>query len=431
MISSNIFRALTLVSLLFLPTFLAISPAQAEEDPAQPSEASEHWTIHVQVSHEFNEEADLANLPVILHVVRPRGPFETQAPRPLATFTATTDSQGLATFTSVPNNIAQQGLRLQASTSFNGLSFDSTPYNGTDQLKLTLPVFDRGEDLSGLRVAQKRIVVEPWEQYMIISQFWTFVLDSEHAVDLNLVSDPALARGLPIRLPIPAEGIHFSGPGQAEIINNFVFWNGVLRPGEPITLQIRFSYSARSSTWTYEQTMDYPVDDIQIIAPLHTQYQKIPRLNNLTLLAPGFNVDADPATLGLRTDTEFLLALGRSVEAGESYAFRLEGLPFKRPIGGWIALFGGFLAMLFLAAYGHREYKFLHNSRGRKQILTALRRQRDALLDELAELHRDAAEAVDDEELLFEIEEEQTLIRERLGLILRKIAEVEAESAAL
>ena len=394
---------------------------------ALPSEElSGDWSVTVNLRHATNDDADLSDLPVFLNALRPQGPFQAGGAQPVATWTSTTDSNGVAEFSSIPEDIAQRGLRLQAASSFEGISFESSQSAPADKIELNLNVYDRGHDLSGLRVTQKRIVVEPWEEYLIISQFWTFELHGDHAVDIGLSPDPTLQRGLPIRLPRQAEGIHFSGPGDHEVINNVVFWNTVLQPNRPVQVQIRFSKSVRGSELTYQQLMEFPVDEIQIVAPIQTQYEKIPRLNQLALLAPGFEVGADAGALGLRSDMEFLVATGRDFEAGDSYTFRVEGLPFRRPIGGWIAVIGGILGAIFVLAYGRREYKNLHDDRSRKQLLDALRKKRSAVLDELAELRVAIVESYD-EEVLFDLEEEETLLRERLALILRKIRDLEAD----
>lgn len=406
-------------------SILEPSPALTEQAPRQAADGE--WTARVRVVHASDEETDLSELPVLLSARRAAGPFESGTPSPTHTWTGITGPDGIVEFTNLPDDLAQRGLRLQASTSFGGIAFDSMSTGAADGAQLELPIYDRGHDLSGLRVSHLRVVVEPWEEYLIFSQFWTLTLDADHVVDISLSPDPALQRGLRLRLPVQAEGIHFTGPGDHEVINNFIFWKGVLVPGQPITFQIRFSKSARSSELTYEQFMDFPVDEVQIVAPVQTQYEKMPRLDELALLAPGFDTNADLASLGLRTDMELLVASGRSVEAGDSFAFRVEGLPFRRPIGGWVALFSGILAALFVAAYGRREFARFHNGRGRTQLLEALNKQREVVLDELSSLERDLADPSIDDDLALQMEEEEALLRERLALILRKIRDIEAE----
>lgn len=397
-----------------------------DQPPQVPSQAEATWTITVQLQHAEDSDADLSGLPVFLHALRSRGPFESGTPEPTRTWSSVTNNQGLASF-SIEESVGLSGLRLQAHTTFGGVSFQSPPTRPADGLQIETKLYDLGHDISGLRVLQKRVVVEPWEEYLIISQFWTLMLPGDRAVDLGLSPDPNLQRGLPIRLPLEAEGIHFSGPGDHEIINNFVYWKGVLQPNAPISFQIRFSQPVRTSETTFRQTMAYPVDEVQVIAPIQTQYQKIPRLEDLTLVAPGFHVSSDAGQLGLRSDMDFLVATGRSLNAGEEYAFRIEGLPFKRPTGGWIALIGGLLGALIIFVFGRKEFQSLKAERTREKLLKALKSQHQALLDELHSLHEELGRDDLDDVLLGELEEEEALLRERLALILRRIRDLEQD----
>lgn len=403
-----------------------------EPAPAATPTPGGAWTVQVQLRHGTEADEDLSGQPVLLHAVRPRGPFQTEPAPPVHTWTAVTDSQGLATFPEVDEQIARSGLRLAATSSFGGIAFESPMMTAGDGVTLPLTVFDRGHDLDGLRIRAKRVVVEPWEEFLIFSQFITFELEGDRAVDLSMVPQAELQRGLPIRLPIRAQGIHFSGPGDHEIVNNVVFWRPVLRPGQPVAIQIRFSKAARSSELIYEQTMEFPVDELQIIAPLQTQHQRQPRLDRLGLAAPGFTIGGDAGALGLRTDMEFLIATRGELDAGESYTFRVDGLPFGRPLGGWISLGLALLAALFVFGYGVREHRRLHDERGREQLERALKAQRDALFTELANLQAEKKELADEglDEEIMALEEDEERLRERLALVLRNLRDLQSDAGA-
>lgn len=395
--------------------------------PDQQPELSEgERTVSVQLSHATKEDIELGDLPVVLLAVRPPGLLQpdnfTQV---ISSWNAVTDDEGIARFENLPDDLARQGLQLQASTSFGGLAFESEITQPADDIQIALPLYDRTHQLPPIRITKKRVIISPWEEYLVVDQFWTFEIDGDYAFDIDAASDPALERGLPLRLPLQAEGISFAGPGDHQIVNNIVYWSSTLQPDRPVTIQMRFSKSARSSSYTFEQLMHYPVDEVQLLAPIDTPFERIPRLDDLVLRAPGFDVGSDPAAIGLPTNQDYLVASNHSVERGESYTFRVEGLPFSRPFGGWIALFAGLFGILFIAAYGRREWKLLKGSHSKKEMLDALEQRREAVIDELAVL-KSALEETEDVDHIFDLEEEQILLRQRLALILRKIDELNA-----
>src|SRR5690606_42117588 len=125
------------------------------------------------------------------------------------------------------------------------------------------------------------------DDYMIFTQFWTLSVNGANAIDVSLLSDPKFERGLPLKLPTKAQGIHVSGAGEASVVNSIVFWQGVLVPHQAVTFQVRFSMSVHSPEFATEQSMDYPSANIHIIALLHTHYEKIPGLDTLQMDAPG------------------------------------------------------------------------------------------------------------------------------------------------
>lgn len=382
----------------------------------------------VRVVHGADEEADLAGLPVILEAVQPPGPLQPDNfEQTVSSWDATTDEQGRAHFEDLPDDLDRQGLALRASTHFGGLAFESQRFRPDARRDVELPVYDQTHDFPGVRLTEKRVLVSPYEEYMIIDQFWTLQLEGDRAFDTT--ASPAFEDGLPLELPYTAEGISAQGPGDHDIVENVVYYNGVLQPDRPTTIQIRFSMSVRTSEFTFEHEMDYPVEDLDVLAAVDTDFEKHPRLDDLVLRAPNFEVGDDPTEAGLppHTTRDFLVATDHSLEAGDSYAFRLEGLPFGRPLGAWIALIGGILAALFVAAWGRREYVQMRNARNDAGAVQALRRRRDELLDELAGVERQI-EQLDgaDDELLFELEEQRMLLRQRLQLIMRKIDDIES-----
>lgn len=397
-------------------------PAAAR--PAQQRDIADgDQSVTIRLTH-AHDDVDLGGSPVILEAVRPPGPLQPDSfEQVVDSWEATADDDGLARFDDLPDRLGDQNLSLRASTTFGGISFESDFFEPRSRSEVDLQVFDQTHDFPGIRVTDKRVLVSPYEEYMIVDQFWTIELEGDHAYDIS--ASPAFERGVPLRLPYTAEGISTQGPGDHEIVENFVYFDGVLKPGEPITLQIRFSKSVRTSEFTFEQEVDYPVDDLSILASVDTDFEKVPRLDDLVLRAPNFDVGDDPTAAGLppHTSRDFLVATDRSLEADESYTFRLEGLPFSRPTGAWIALIGGILAALFVVAYGRREQLQMRQAANDDQALEALEQRREELLDELAAVERHLA-STDDEDEQLDLEEERMMLRQRLALIMRKIDDI-------
>lgn len=409
----------------------AAPPAVIPSVPAPSAEAAENQQkdlrVQVIVQHGSDSTSSLSNLPVLLQAARPRGPFEPTAPAPEMELTAITNSEGVAVFENVPESLITRGLRIHAIVHYEGISFASTPITPSASAKIDLKVYEKGHDPSGITVTNLRTIVEPWEDYMIFTQFWTLSVNGANAIDVSLLSDPKFERGLPLKLPTKAQGIHVSGAGEASVVNSIVFWQGVLVPHQAVTFQVRFSMSVHSPEFVYEQTMDYPSENIEIIAPLQTQYEKIPRLDNLEMVAPGFEVSAGSGLGGLRSDMEFLTAVGKKVQPGESFKFALRGLPFEQPIGPWIALFLGIFAAIFVFIYARREYVLMHGPTATRDALAALAEQRDALFTDLTNLET-AYRAGDVDESNYETS--SWLLRERIALILKKIQDLEVAAAA-
>lgn len=406
----------------------AVHPGTPSDSARQPSlEALEgDLTIEVRVTHANDGDIDLSGLPVTIEAVRPPGPMQPDNFRVVfETWDAVTDADGLAVVSGLPEGLETVGLALQASTNFGNLSFDTPYFTGQTEQPVELVVYDRTHELPPIKVSRKRVVISPWEKHLVFDQFWTFEIDGDYAVDLARLIDPEAERGVELRFPMVAKDLSFAGPGDHEVIDNRIYWSHVLVPGRPVTVQVRFSQSAPGSSHTFEQTVDFPIDEVQVLAAVDTPFDRVPRLDDLVLRAPGFEVGSDPSRLGIQARADYLVASGRSLEAGETYALRLDGLPFRNPRGGWIALFGGLLIALFVAGFGIREHRKFRSRHSRRALLDALRRRRDAVYDELAEIERQL-EHVDDEDFAFELEEEQILLRQRLALILGKIDELDS-----
>lgn len=378
----------------------------------------------VEVVHGV-EDRPLTDTGVILRASRPRGPFEPKQPEPREEWTATTNAQGEATFDDIPKRLTTSGLELYAVATYGGIPFESSRVSIADGVNLTIEVFEQARDTSKVRIERIRTIVEPWEDYLVFVQFWTLALDGQRALDTTSLSGETFEKGLPLELPLDAEGIKASGRGETKVVNDTVYWKGVLKPGRSVSFQMRFSMPASTPSFVYEQRVDYPVDRLDVVVPLKTNYKKVGRLDGAVLKAPGFErVETMQSVPGLRRDLPSLYATGRSLEAGESFAFKLEGLPFDRRYGPWMTLALGLLGALGVFLFARRESRPLDSEEARAEAIETLEADRDRLLDELAHLEEAWDEGEIDE---VDYETESLRLREQLSLIDDKLDELKGD----
>ncbi len=398
------------------------------EAPSIPKTAESEdsaWRAQVRVVDGVSGEP-VAGAGVELKASRARGPFEPREPKPAQTWSAEAGAEGRASFENLPGAVLEQGLEIYATTRENGLEFKSSRQTPGDAAELTIEVYPRASDASSVKIQQLRTVVEPWEDYLVITQFWQLTVDDNLAVDTTSLSGEEYDKGLPLELPLDAKGIHASGPGETETSESTVYWRGLLRPGETVGLRTRFSMSASSPSFVFRHSVDYPADEVQVVLPLESDHEKVGRLSDASIAAPDFEkVSATRQIPGFRSNTDYLFARGNSLEPGESYAAKLTGLPLERPIGPWIALGLGLLGIVLIVALAGRErIDPYRDEQARSAALETLREEREQLLDELANLE-EAWQADEIAEVTYETE--SLRLRERLSLVMRKIDELSGE----
>ncbi|MFB6264754.1 MAG: hypothetical protein ABEL76_14185 [Bradymonadaceae bacterium] len=400
----------------------ALARDGGEETADQPSASI---SARVDVRHGA-EDRPVEDATVLLRAARPKGPFEKGLPKARKTWSASTDADGVATFESLPSELASSGLELTAVVEYGGISFRSSSAPMADGARLSVDVYDKTPRAKGVRVRRLRTVVEPWEDYLVFTQFWYLQAPENRAVDTTLIENESGQTGLPIEFPTDAEGIEASGSGDTKVIDGTLYWKGTLTPNRTRRLRVRFSMSAKRSSFVYRQTVDYPTDEVEVALPIETNYEKHPRLNDASLAAKGFEtVEYTTQIRGLKRGVEYLYASGRSLEAGESFAFKVDGLPFGRPKGPWIALILGLLGAAGVAVYGFSG-PVETEEESRADAEQQLRDEHDRLLDELADLER-ARERGELGDIDYEVE--SLRLRERLALVKEKLDELEADAA--
>lgn len=407
----------------------AEEPAPAKQDKAK--QAEQTFSVPVKVVHGGQEAKTIGGKPVILRAARPKGPFEQQDPKPAREWTAVTNASGLATFEGIPTSLADEGLRLHALTTHGGMTFKSSPKVPARGISLEVPVYERGNDLSKVKIQDLQTIVHVWEDNLYFQQFYRLTVEGNQVFDTALLTGEEYEHGMPLDLPLKAMGIEAQAPGATKVVESTVFWKGSLKPGEAVPISASFSMTANRPEFSYSQDFDYPVDNVSVVVPLepNNQQVKIRYFSDLTIAAPGFdpdNVGVDEGALGSQNDGLFLTAKNRSIEAGGTLKFQLGGLPFDRPIGAWAALGLGILGALLVFAFARREKKRVDESHSSGEIIDLLSREREELLDELALLEEDYQDGRVSE---LEYERESLLLRERIALVMKKIRDLEDNAA--
>ena len=395
------------------------------------TDAFAQMNIQVKVAQTATSSPVSGSL-VTLQAVRAKGPFETEDPKPARTWTATTNAQGIATFSEIPDQIQTQGLRLQAVTAYNNLTFKSATATPTDGITLELPIFERAGDLRALRLTNVRMIVEPWEDHLVFSQILSLGVQGTQALDTEMVEDRDISKdGIPLELPLKAAGIQpRSKDGEVKAIDSTIFFKGVIQPGQPATIEVVYSIPIKDPSFVYTQPLAYPLETFEIVVPLETRFQeKLPRLTGVGLQLPG----AKPEDLhvgfdapGFRPDKEFLVGKVHQIPASESIRFRLYNLPYRRPLGPWIALGLGLLVGLGILGFAAKERRA--PSASLAELRSILQEERHLLLDQIT--HLDARHA---QGLLTEAtyQVRSLSLRSRLALVLQKLETLEpAEPAA-
>lgn len=405
---------------LFAQTEAPTEAPPAEAQPAEAAEAPSFITINVKVTHATGERA-VPNVPVFLQAARARGPFEPTPPTPQFEWESFTNADGIAVFNRIPAELTTSGLKVHALTTFEGVPFESAASTPADGVTLQANVWDSSLDTSGVAIKNLRTVVDVWEGYLVFTQFYTLTNTAHTVLDVKQLPEEIAERGLPFELPLKAQGINVVGSGQSTVINSTFYWKGVLQPGASINLQVRFSMSAKSAEFVYEQQVDYPTENVEVVVPIQTRYQKLPRLEHLELRPLGFeHTDRGPGIFDLRADMDFVGARGLTLKPGESFSFQLRGLPFASSKMPWLFLLLGVVCASVIVALSLRVQRTVNDKAELRRVFEA---QRADLLDALIAIEKDLEQGVITRS---EAELESTALREQLALVLKKLEDLNA-----
>lgn len=406
----------------------AATAAPAAEDAAA-EQAAPKAVDSFSVSVQLNAAANVADQAVILLAARPKGPHEPKDPTPQHQWTATTNAQGVATFENIPLTVATSGLRLHATTFQNGHLYKSPAVTPAPGIKLNIGIYEQGHTLDGVVIKDVQTIAHVWENHIFFQQFYLVSTEGDKLIDTAQLAGARFENGMPIRLPIKATGIQVESPGETRVVNSIVNWKGVLKPGENVPVSVAFSIPADHTTFTYEQEFDYPVRSAKILLPLEptSPQVKIAYFDTVSLAAPGFKVDAVEGGLNGQNQGKFLVADNGTFEKDGVMAFQLTGLPFDEPTGAWLALILGVAGIIVALIYSRQEQRHIDKTRTSAGVAEMLRGEQKELLDELAAIEQDYE---DGEVGDLEYERESLLLRGRIALVMRKIAEIEEAMAS-
>ncbi|MGM0555687.1 MAG: hypothetical protein ACQEVA_04825 [Myxococcota bacterium] len=410
-------------------------PKEAKEaDKAAEAPEQAQSTVNVSVARVTGEDREgLADKAVVLSARRPKGPFEQKDPEAAREWTGITNATGVAEFSGVDTDtLVENGLRLDAQVEHGGMSYKSGQVMPANGATIEVDVFERSSDLDKLFVANLRTLVYVWEDYLGFQQVWTLSVRGDKALDTSLLKGEDFENGIPLTLPLKAEGIDVvAGALKSKTVNSTVFVSGVIKPGEAIPVRIDYSIPVTKTKYTYEQTLDYPAKNVDVGVMLDTGFQQYPRLRDLTLTAPGFEAVEPQRGFGRMFQQfgqrDFLIAKGAQIDAGDGFLVRMEGLPFEQPLGPWIALGLGFAGMIFVFGFGRAETKRMSGEKTEEEIAELLRQEKKDLMEELVALEEDYEEGYATQD---EYERESMMLRERLALVMKKLRDLEPKKAA-
>lgn len=391
--------------------------AETEANTALDSSASAE-TISVQVKGQ-----DVGGTPVVLRVSRRRGPFEAKWPEPAVEKEALADSKGLATFDVGPQVMSSRRV-LYAVVNRDGYTYYSPLQPAQLPVNLTVQLTPVGKKKSDAKVRKLETIVQPWEDYLIFTQVWRLASRDGVAVDTTQIGDTETETGLPIEMPMPSEGITVKGEGEHKVVDSTIYWKGTLQPDRAKKIRVRYSIKASEASFIFDQSLDYPVEAAQVYLPLQTGQEKLPRLNNAELIAPGFEGVRASDDSRIFRGTDVLIAEGATFEAGDTLTFQIRGLPYGKPIGPWVATGLGFAAAFLVLVVGFRDGdESVENQAGGEEAARHLRHVREQLIERLMDIEDAYADGRISEH---EFEEEKLRIREQLSVVVEKLENIES-----
>lgn len=414
------------------PPEAAAEVAGADGADAAPAvvEPAAMTTIEVAVTTIAADGATVgvADRDVTLHVVTPPHQLE-------ATRRGQTGSDGIARF----EIAVRPGAEAYAEIDDGGRRFSepvdvSTP--GTQRLSLS--TLRTVRDPSVLFAASMQTILEPWEDYVVFSQVWTFGVD-----EMVRFSSSTDEMGSIVRVPLPegAEGVVVVHPeDRARVMDGYVALGTDVMPAGMGEVQrphliVRFSLPTEGKpTLEYEQALSMDVSRMSIVIPQVSSHAKHPELDvrfDVPLCDDGaedgvacFREISDRAEgTMLREGMEVLVARGEATD-GQVVRVRTTGWPAAYPWGRTLAIV---LSLLFVGAggalYRYELQKRRATGGSAEAALAALRVQEEQLLLAAADLEEQLANG---EVLQRDYDRVRGRLLEQLGVVYRRLRELGA-----
>lgn len=410
-----------------------ISDAVADHDPdaALPSTVV---TVRLEQAGLANPDA-LANQPVSLHVVLP--------PQELVqTLQGRTDAAGEVTFT-VP--LVGAGLEAYAEINTQRRVFSDPVRLAADTPGLAiLRMLATTEDPSVVEAARVITVMEPWEDFVIVQQVWTFDATGDTIWRPNVEeAGPGMAgRLVRISLPADAKGIRVVQPvEQTRVIGTTVFYGADVAPlaaGQlPPHLIVQYSMPLGGDhRMTFDQPFAIPVRDLSLVIPLRSQLQRHPVLDvdaSAPLCADGATGDevcfsvrtGDGTGLPSLLGTDLLVYRGGTARVGQRLVVQTWDWPYRVPWEKWAAGVAGVCMTLGGLGFLFRERRRRGVGSPHRSARAALTMEQAALLDAAVDLDQRLERG---EMTAREHEAGRQQIAERLGALAKRLREVAGEA---
>lgn len=335
------------------------------------------------------------------------------------------------------------GANLEASAEVNeGRRFfsASVPLSELPSTPLEVNLYAVTQDPSVLFASGVQTIVQPWEDYLMVQQVWTFGVDKPVIFQSDVNNRASLVR---VMVPQGAEGVRVTEPAdKARVVDSLVAFAAEISPagmtGSQQRPQLILQYSLKTNNrkdfeWSQPLTMD--VERMSIVVPQTTEFE---RHQALDVTVDGLRCDTDPngfcfteisenaEGVMLREDVPVVVARGHG-PAGSVMTVKTSGWPHEFHWPRYVAVGGSAVVLFFGFALTVREW------RARRGGQTEATNRLDQLRLQQTQLLSAAAQAVEQLELgeLTEAEHDlaQSRFREQLAVISRLIRELQTASS--
>lgn len=384
--------------------------------------------VRVELLSGLTDRQPRVGADVQLHILQP--------PHDLVrTLSAVAGEDGVAHFEVEPQPGLQGVAEVDDGRRFFGETID---LEESGERTTSVSVYRETTDPSVIIASNVVTIVELWEEYITFTQVFTF-RPRESVIYVPDSDDPTTF--LRVHVPENAEGIRVARPEEnARVVTTDVAFAGEIAPpgvtdhrGPHLVIQYSIPSDNRSSL-SWEQPMAMEIERLSVVVPQGSSFRRhqsfavdvdVPMCDDgPTGTSVCFDlVTDDPEGIPLQEDVDVIVARAR-VREGQVLRVSTSGWPapvrWKQPTAiGLASLAALMFLLLFIRDRGDR------GGDSQRSQLASLKAQKEALLDAAAEVEHRL-----DDGLMLERDAEiaRQRIREQLGVVYRRLRELEAAS---